>query len=209
LTICDWQFSFAIDVLKFPNRQSPVVNRKSLDKPASLWHNQAMEKTMTANEDHTYLRRAIELALRAEGEGNLPIGAVIVLDDEIVGEGYSHIWVPSFAAMRHAEMEALRAVDPALWPRAKEMTLYTTLEPCLMCTGAIILYHVGRLVYGASDSWGGLGSDWQCLPPYFQRGLAEMRWEGPVLPEECDELFTRVLELIAQRGHTVPPEERP
>jgi tRNA(adenine34) deaminase len=163
----------------------------------------------TATQDRTYLRRAIQLALQAEAEGNLPIGAVIVLDGAIVGEGYNHIWVPCFAAYRHAETEALRAVDPALWPRARETTLYTTLEPCLMCTGAILLYHVGRLVYGARDHWAGSGGIWQHLPPYFQAAYAAMRWEGPALPEECDELFARARALIARRGETVPPEERP
>ena len=162
-----------------------------------------------SDQDRTYLRRAITLALQAAAEGNLPIGAVIVLDGAIVGEGYNHVWFPFLAASRHAEMEALRAVDPALWPRAREMTLYTTLEPCLMCTGAIMLYHVGRLVYGARDNWAGTSGNWQHLPPYFQAVYAAMRWEGPAMPEACDELFARVLACIARRGETVPPEERP
>jgi tRNA(Arg) A34 adenosine deaminase TadA len=89
------------------------------------------------------------------------------------------------------------------------MTLYTTLEPCLMCTGAILLYHVGRLVYGARDDWAGIAHDGQHMPSYFRHALAEMRWEGPALPEECDELNARVRALIAQRGETIPPEERP
>ncbi len=155
------------------------------------------------------MRIALDQAGIAEEHGNLPIGAVIVLDGRIVGEGYNHIWAPFFAASRHAEMEALRAVDPALWPRARDMTLYTTLEPCLMCTGAIILYHVGRLVYGASDDWAGIANDGQHLPSYFRHAVAAMHWEGPALPEECDPLNARVRALIVRRGETIPPEERP
>jgi tRNA(adenine34) deaminase len=163
----------------------------------------------TLSQERAFLRRAIHLALQAEAEGNLPIGAVIVLDGAIVGEGYNHIWSPVLAATRHAEMEALRAVDPALWPHAREMTLYTTLEPCMMCAGAILLHHLGRLVYGAGDDYGGIGAGAEHWPPYFQTTIAAMRWEGPALPEECDELFVRVCALLARRGETVPPEERP
>ena len=60
-------------------------------------------------EQKKFMHRAIELALLAEREGNLPVGAVIALDSEVVAEGRSAIWVPEFDATRHAEMEALRA----------------------------------------------------------------------------------------------------
>ena len=82
------------------------------------------------------MRRAIELALLAEREGNLPVGAVIALDGEVIAEGRSAIWVPEFDATRHAEMEALRAVPPGLWNSSEQMSLCTTLEPCLMCFGS-------------------------------------------------------------------------
>ena len=83
-------------------------------------------------EDKLIMHRAIELALLAEKEGNLPVGVVISLDGEVVAEGRSAIWVPKFDATRHAEIEALRAVPADLWKSADEMSLYTTLEPCLM-----------------------------------------------------------------------------
>lgn len=79
-----------------------------------------------------YLLKAVELALKAEQEGNLPIGALITLNDKIVAEGRNGIWHPLFDGTRHAENEALRSVPGELWSQAREMTLYTTLEPCLM-----------------------------------------------------------------------------
>ena len=102
-------------------------------------------------ENNKYLLRAIELAKKAEHEGNLPVGAVITYQEEVIAEGRSAIWVPIFDATRHAEMEVLRAVPQELWKYSTEMSLYTTLEPCLMCFGAILLHRIGRIVFGSND----------------------------------------------------------
>lgn len=151
-------------------------------------------------EDKLFMRRAIELANLAEQEGNLPIGAVIVLDGRIVAEGRNSIWVPRFDATRHAEMEALRAVPQELWPRSEEMSLYTTLEPCLMCFSSILLHRIGRVVLGSSDAYGGASPALQHLPPFFQERLAETEWVGPLMPAECDPLHERLLALEKPRG---------
>jgi tRNA(adenine34) deaminase len=150
-------------------------------------------------EDNKFMRRAIELALLAEREGNLPVGAVIILHGEMVAEGRSAIWVPKFDVTRHAEMEALRAVPTELWNSSEEMSIYTTLEPCLMCFGSILLHGVGRVVFGSSDSYGGAGSILSCLPPFFQQGLENTEWLGPVMPAECDPLHERLLALEEAR----------
>ncbi len=146
--------------------------------------------------DLHHLRRAIELAHEAESAGNLPIGCVICLDDHIVAEGRNAIWVPSDAPYRHAEMEALRALPPELMARRPEMTLYTTLEPCLMCAGAILLHRIGRVVVGAADPYGGAGTTFDRLPTFFREQLATTRWICPAGPEECERLFHRVMELV-------------
>jgi len=146
-------------------------------------------------EDEKFMHRAIELALLAEREGNLPVGAVISLDGEVVAEGRSAIWAPKFDATRHAEMEALRAVSADLWKSSEEMSLYTTLEPCLMCFGSILLHRIGRVVFGSFDSYGGASSVLSCLPPYFQERLEKTQWLGPNMPSECDPLHERLLEL--------------
>jgi tRNA(adenine34) deaminase len=153
------------------------------------------------SEDEKFMRRAIELALLAEREGNLPVGAVITLDGEVVAEGRSAIWIPKFDATRHAEMEALRAVPTDLWSLSEEMSLYTTLEPCLMCFGSVLLHGVGRVVFGSSDSYGGASSVLPHLPPFFQERIENTQWLGPIMPAECDPLHERLLALEeARRG---------
>ena len=148
--------------------------------------------------DLEHLRHAIRLARKAQRAGNLPVGAVISLDGGIVAEGMSSIWVPRLSPGRHAEIEALEAVPPELWARAGEMTLYTTLEPCLMCMGAILIHRVGRVVFGSGDSHGGASHVFGHLPPVFAERLQALEWIGPALPAECDELFETVLALLAE-----------
>jgi tRNA(adenine34) deaminase len=148
-----------------------------------------------SDQDTAYLRRAIHLAREAERCGNLPIGALICLDGEIVAEGMNSIWRPLVDLTRHAEMEALRSVPEYLWSRSREMTLFTTLEPCLMCAAAILLHQIGRLVFGALDPYGGVGVALQSLPPYFREQFTLLEWTGPALPAECDPLYARVREL--------------
>jgi len=153
------------------------------------------------SEDDKVMHRAIELALLAEREGNLPVGVVITLHGEVVAEGRSAIWVPKFDATRHAEMEALRAVPTDLWSLSEEMSLYTTLEPCLMCFGSILLHRVGRVVFGSSDSYGGASWILSHLPPFFQERMENTQWLGPIMPAECDPLHERLLALEeARRG---------
>jgi tRNA(adenine34) deaminase len=157
--------------------------------------------------DEKFVHRAIELALLAEREGNLPVGAVITLDGEVVAEGRSAIWVPEFDATRHAEIEALRAVRASLWESSDAMTLYTTLEPCLMCFGSILLTGIGRVVFGSADSYGGAGSVLEHLPPFFQERFEKTQWLGPIMPNECDSLHERLLALEEAREWQVRSED--
>lgn len=140
------------------------------------------------DQDLKYLRRAIRLAREAQRAGNLPIGTVISLNGEVAGEGKNAIWVPKISPSRHAEIEALEAVAPELWSRAGEMTLYTTLEPCMMCLAAILAHRVGRVVFGSSDAHGGASPVLDHMPPAFAQRFQFLEWVGPALPEECDEL---------------------
>jgi tRNA(adenine34) deaminase len=139
-----------------------------------------------------FLRQAIDLAIQTERYGNLPIGSVIVLDGVVIAKGMNAIWKPEKSLTRHAEMESLRGVTPGLWERASEMTLYSTLEPCVMCAGAILLHGIGQVVYGSTDPYGGIGMALDYLPRYFREQLSHCRWEGPALPGECDPLYQRV-----------------
>ena len=156
--------------------------------------------TALSDIDQDHLNRAIELAHEAGSMGNLPIGCVICLDDRIVAEGKNWIWVPRLAPYRHAELEALRALPGDLAPRLHEMTLYTTLEPCVMCAGAILLHQIGRVIFGASDGYGGIGVTVDQLPPYFAEQYARTSWIGPASSRECDLLYERVMELVTEHS---------
>ena len=160
-----------------------------------------------SSDDKQFMQRAIELALLAEKEGNLPVGAVIAFDGRIVAEGKSAIWVPGFDATRHAEMEALRAVPPDLWNSPGKLTVYTTLEPCLMCFASILLHRMGRIVYGSADQYGGASSVLSRLPPYFHERFEDTQWIGPIMPDECDPLLEKLLALEEARGRSVGMED--
>ena len=159
------------------------------------------------SEHDPFMQRAIELALLAEQEGNLPVGAVIAFDGDVVAEGRSAIWVPEFDATRHAEIEALRTVPPDLWNSADQLSLYSTLEPCLMCFGSILLHRVGRVIFGSADSYGGAGSVLSHLPPYFEERIENTQWLGPMMPRECDPLYDRLMDLVEARWGKVRTED--
>ena len=101
--------------------------------------------------DEFFMRRALELAQQARGEGEVPVGAVIVVDGNIVGEGWNRP-IAAADATSHADTEAIRAACRALGNyRLAGATLYVTLEPCAMCIGAIFHARIARVVFGARD----------------------------------------------------------
>ena len=154
-------------------------------------------------QDRDRLERAIELAVQAEKDGNLPIGCVLSRGGEIVAEGCNTIWAPANAPHRPAEMEALAVIPVRDRAVGSSLTLYTTLEPCLMCAGAISLYGIGRVVFGSKDPVGGALTAFGHLPPYFERYRTAAEWIGPALPEACDPLFERAIALIEARDPDV------
>ena len=101
--------------------------------------------------DEWYMRRALELASLAEAQGEVPVGALVVLDGEIIGEGFNAP-ITMTDPTAHAEVQALRAAAKHLGNyRLGGVTIYATLEPCIMCAGAIVHSRVQRLVFGARD----------------------------------------------------------
>ena len=128
--------------------------------------------------DEEMMRRALDLARRAQEEGEVPVGAVLAMDGKIVGEGWNRP-IAASDPTAHAEIQALRAASSSLKNyRLTGATLYVTLEPCDMCLGAMFHARVARVVYGAGD-------------PKKQVLKSQVKVEGGVLAPECGEMLTR------------------
>lgn len=105
----------------------------------------------TEYSDECWMQRALALALRAQAEGEVPVGAVLVLDNQMIGEGWNRS-IGDNDPTAHAEIMALRQGGQAVQNyRLIDATLYVTLEPCVMCAGAMVHSRIRRLVYGAND----------------------------------------------------------
>jgi tRNA(adenine34) deaminase len=101
--------------------------------------------------DEDFMRCALELARRAQREGEVPVGAVVVQDERIIGEGWNRP-ISSSDPTAHAEVQAMRAAAATLRNyRLLGCTLYVTLEPCAMCVGAMFHARIRRVVFGAAD----------------------------------------------------------
>jgi tRNA(adenine34) deaminase len=127
--------------------------------------------------DEDFMRRALELARRAQEEGEVPVGAVLALDGKIVGEGWNRP-IAASDPTAHAEIQALRSASAALNNyRLTGATLYVTLEPCHMCLGAMFHARVARVVYGATD-------------PKKQVLKTQVKADGGVLAEQCGKILS-------------------
>jgi tRNA(adenine34) deaminase len=134
------------------------------------------------------MRRALQLALRARDAGEVPVGAVVVVEGRIVGEGWNRP-ISAKDATSHAETEAIRAACTALDNyRLGGATLYVTLEPCAMCVGAIFHARIARVVFGAADpKTGAAGSVIDLFAENRLNHHASVT--GGVMAEECGALL--------------------
>ncbi len=140
-------------------------------------------------DDLDYLRLAIEQAEAAERNGEVPVGAVIVHEREIIARGNNRVLRDSDPTA-HAEIVALRGAGVALGNyRLEGCTLYTTLEPCAMCAGAIIHARLARLVYAASDPKAGACGSVLSVMNHPQLNHKVEVVSG-VLAEECGAMLT-------------------
>lgn len=106
---------------------------------------------MTMTTDERYMRKALEEARRAFDADEIPVGAVVVCGDQIIARGHN-LTELLHDVTAHAEMQAITAAAEHLGGKYLDVcTLYVTVEPCIMCAGAIGWSQLGRLVYGASD----------------------------------------------------------
>lgn len=128
--------------------------------------------------DEQWMRYAIRLAHKAPGE--VPVGALLVKDDECIAQGWNAP-IQSCDPTAHAEIIAIRQAGQVLKNyRLSCTTLYVTLEPCIMCLGAILQARIERLVFGAFDA--NLGAMYLAKSSFFNR---KIDWSGGVLEQTC------------------------
>lgn len=136
-----------------------------------------------------FMKLAIKEALKAQNKDEVPIGAIIVKDGKVIARGHN-LRESKQIASAHAEMIAIDKACKKLgtW-RLEGCTLYVTLEPCPMCTGATILSRLDKVVYGANDPKGGCIES--CIKMYEQKGFNHYpQYESGILKEECSLLLS-------------------
>jgi tRNA(adenine34) deaminase len=143
--------------------------------------------------DEVFMREALSLAHQAEASGEVPVGAVVVINGEIAGRGFNSPIAKSDPTA-HAEILALREAGAIVRNyRLETATLYATLEPCAMCAGALVAARIQRLVFGARDlRFGGVRSKFRIADSELVNHRVEIV-EG-VLAAECVELVKRFFE---------------
>ena len=168
-----------------------------------------MEKisTLTIEEKEYFMKEAIKEAKKAELIAEVPIGAVVVLNGEIIGRGHN-LRETSQNATAHAEMMAIQQACARLDNfRLEDTQLFVTLEPCPMCSGAILLSRIDEVYFGAYDPKGGTaGSLLNLLED--QRFNHWCYLESRVLEEECSQLLKIFFKALRQRKKADKQKEK-
>lgn len=161
-----------------------------------------MSEINVQEQDEKYMRRALELAAQGEQLGEVPVGAVIVCNDEIIGEGFNQP-ISSHDPTAHAEIIALRLAAQRIQNyRLVDATIYVTLEPCTMCVGALIHARVKRLVFGATEpKAGAVVSQAQLLnASYFNhKMLMQSGVHADTCQHQLSDFFRRRREELKQK----------
>ncbi|MBQ0933138.1 nucleoside deaminase [Ideonella sp. 3Y2] len=138
---------------------------------------------------------AIDLAKESLAQDELPVGAVIVLGGQVIAKGRNRR-ESSSSKIAHAELEAIEVASRLLRENPRQATLYTTLEPCLMCYGAACSSKILRICYGAQDSFAGACHSVE-LPNFYQRFAPAL--DGGIMQEESLELLHQFCNMHDQR----------
>lgn len=147
-----------------------------------------------SEQDIHWIRYAMQLAERAEQAGEVPVGAVLVLDNQAIGEGWN-LSISQHDPCAHAEIMAIRQAGERIGNyRLLGATLYVTLEPCVMCAGAMIHSRITRVVYGASDlKTGAAGSVFDVLSDPRHNHVVEITAgvESEACSQQLSDFFRR------------------
>lgn len=153
---------------------------------------------MKVEEKHYFMNEAIKEALKAKELDEVPIGAIIVKDGEIIGRGYN-LRETSHNATTHAEMIAIQEANKTLenW-RLEDCEMFVTLEPCIMCSGAIQLSRLKKIYFGPTDPKGGAAGT---LVNLLQddRFNHQVEIESGVLEAECREMLTSFFKKLREK----------
>ena len=170
------------------------------------------EKVIQAEQDIKWMKVALAMAKKAEENNEVPVGAVLVKDDELIATGFNYC-IGLNDPSAHAEMQCLRQAGKILNNyRLVDATLYVTLEPCIMCAGAMIHSRISRLVFGAKDAkTGAVGSVMNLLTHPSVNHQIEVTED--VLQAECANMLSaffkrRRQEKKAQRNAMKNQEEK-
>ncbi len=163
-----------------------------------------------AEEIHAHwMRYALNLARQAAADGEVPVGAVVVLKGQVIGSGWNRP-IGTHDASAHAEIVALRDAGQRVGNyRLPGSTLYVTLEPCPMCAGAIVHARIERVAFGAADPKGGACGSVFGLLPSDERFNHRTECTGGVLANECAELlraFFRERRRVPRAVACAPPD---
>ena len=142
-----------------------------------------------SEEDNHFMRRAIELANLADSHNEIPVGAVVVCNGEIVGEGYNQS-IMNNDPSAHAEMMAIRDAGKNLQNyRLLDCTLYVTLEPCPMCAGLLVHSRINRLIFSSKDlKTGAAGSAFSLLN--HEKHNHQVQVKSGLLAAECSDMLS-------------------
>lgn len=163
--------------------------------------------SLTIEEKELFMQEAIKEAKKAERLQEVPIGAVVVLDGKIIGRGHN-LREESQDATAHAEMFAIKQACEVLenW-RLEQAQLFVTLEPCPMCSGAMILSRVAEVYYGAKDPKGGTaGTLMNLLEDERFNHIAYV--ESGILEEECGSLLTNFFKQLRDKKKLLKNQQK-